>query len=141
MRVTAQRPEGLAALMRAAAADELVLQVDGGSMGSTIMAGSEVRVRAVSRPPRTAEVWAFCNGQGIVVVHRYRRRLPRGGGLQFRGDALPRYDLPIRETQLIGRVTHVRAAGRTRHFGEAERIRFILRRARSRVRGRVTRRG
>ncbi|MCU1675610.1 MAG: hypothetical protein JWM93_368, partial [Frankiales bacterium] len=65
-----QRPDALAALMRAAAGEQLVMRVDGTSMGATIVAGSEVVVHARARPPRTSEVWAFCNEDSTVVVHR-----------------------------------------------------------------------
>jgi len=61
----------------------------GSSMGWTIPSGSSVRVVAVERP-RRGELWAYCDDNGTVVVHRYAYRAAAGHIL--RGDASIRCD-------------------------------------------------
>jgi hypothetical protein len=128
-----QRPDALAALMRAAASDSLELRVDGVSMGETIVAGSQALVRASARRPRLSEVWAFVGDDGRILVHRFRRRTP-DGRFVFRGDAMWRPDDPVTGDRLIGRVTSVRDQSGERRFGRPERSRWIARKVLGRVR-------
>jgi hypothetical protein len=98
-------------------------------MGATIVAGSEAVVVALSRPPRTSELWAYVDRRGGIVVHRFRRRTV-DGALVFRGDGQPYFDVPVPAGHLVGRVVSTRsAAGTVRRFGAAERLRWVARRA------------
>lgn len=94
------------------------LPVVGGSMGRTIRTGSKVLVSAGDEP-RFGEVWAFCNAQGILVVHRFVRR--RKGAFYFQGDAhWP--DSPVPRDLMVGRVRRVRYQGRERRLGGHDRL-------------------
>lgn len=118
------RPEDVAALVRSSAADGVWLPVDGLSMLPTISAGSQVRVVSRSRRPRIAEIWAFCDLNGAIVVHRYRRR-DEAGRLIFRGDNVLHHDTAVDPARLIGAVTSVRTEGTTRRFGKVGRARWM----------------
>lgn len=94
------------------------LPVVGASMGRTIRTGSEVLV-ARSAEPRFGEVWAFCNTDGVLVVHRFARR--RHQDYYFQGDAhWP--DPPVSRDLLVGRVLRVRYQGRERGLGAVDRL-------------------
>jgi hypothetical protein len=98
-------PAATAAVLRKAAeARPLWLDVRGASMGHSIRDGTRVRVEQAAQP-RRAEVWAFCDGNGNVVVHRYRGA--RAGHHHFQGDTRVRGDEPVTDAQLIGRVVEV----------------------------------
>ena len=103
------------------------LPVVGGSMGRTIRTGSEVLV-AASAEPRFGEVWAFCNSEGVLVVHRFLRR--RQDEFYFQGDA-HRPDPPAPRERLVGRVLRIRYGGVERGLGEQDRLtggaRLVLR--------------
>jgi hypothetical protein len=103
-------------------------------MFPTILAGSEVRVEARSRRPRIAEIWAFCDANGVVVVHRYRKRDAEGRWI-FRGDNRKLRDEPVDPQLLIGVVTHVRRAGIVRRFAIWSRLTWIV----DRLIGRISR--
>jgi len=87
-------------------------------MGRTIRTDSEVLV-APSAEPRFGEVWAFCNADGTLVVHRFLRH--RRGAFYFQGDAhWP--DPPVPRGRLVGRVVRVRQGGRERPLGRSDRL-------------------
>lgn len=111
-------------MLRASARDSVWLPVDGTSMFPTILAGSEVRVEARPRRPRIAEIWAFCDTNGVVVVHRYRKRDADGRWI-FRGDNKKLRDQPVDPELLIGLVTHVRRDGAGRRFTRWSRLVWI----------------
>lgn len=112
------RPATAGLLRRRVALRPTWLPVAGESMGRTIRAGSKVLVIA-SAEPRFGEIWAFCNAQGVLVVHRFARC--RGGAYYFQGDAhWP--DPPVTREQLVGRVLRVRHRGRERRLGPMERL-------------------
>jgi len=125
-------PGDVASLLRSSARASVWLPVDGVSMLPTISAGSQVRVKAQARGPRIAEIWAFCDTNGLVVVHRYRRRGPQRQSV-FRGDNVPWHDPPVDESRLIGRVTHVRRGNAIRRIAISERLRWIGRRLWQRI--------
>ena len=79
-------------------------------MGRTIRPGSSVQIVA-GDTPRFGEIWAFCNAEGAVVVHRYLGR--DGGDYRFQGDATGA-DLPASPDLIIGRVTAVERRGDAR---------------------------
>jgi hypothetical protein len=118
-------------LREAAACEPLWIVAHGASMGRTIPSGSSVRV-AGAAAPRRGQVWAYVDGSGAVVVHRYRRRSATGHVLQ--GDTSSHSDAPVPTDQLIGRVTAVRSAGRLRSVGSFDRLRFEYRRVARRLR-------
>lgn len=91
----------------------------------TILAGNEVRVVARARRPRIAEIWAFCDANGTIVVHRYRMRDAAGRSV-FRGDGQPWRDDPVPDDLLIGLVTHVRQGEIVRRFAIRERLGWIV---------------
>ncbi len=96
-------PVTTARLLRTRAhAEPLWLDVSGRSMGWSIPGGGRVRVDPVSAEPRPGEVWAFCDPQGEIVVHRHRTTV--GGAHRFQGDARVRADEPVEPDRLIGRV-------------------------------------
>jgi hypothetical protein len=121
------RPEDVAALLRSSARESVWLPVDGTSMFPTILAGSEVRVVARARRPRIAEIWAFCDADGTIVVHRYRKRDAEGRAL-FRGDNRRWRDQPVVADRLVGLVTHVKQGDSVRRFATRERLGWIARR-------------
>jgi hypothetical protein len=95
----------------------LWIAAHGSSMGWTIRTGSKVHV--VGNPdPRRGQLWAYCDGSGRVVVHRYRHRVDAGHVLQ--GDACARPDPPVDAEQLIGQVIAVRRGTRVRSVGRAD---------------------
>jgi hypothetical protein len=134
------RPEDVASLLRASARDGVWLPVDGGSMFPTISAGSEVLVEGRDRRPRIAEIWAFCDANGLIVVHRYRRR-ETTGRFVFRGDNVVRADEAVDPKRLIGVVRRVRRDGAERDFGLRERLRWLAGRGSARTRARIPRNG
>jgi hypothetical protein len=127
------RPEDVAALVRSSAADGVWLPVDGVSMLPTISAGSRVRVFSRSGRPRIAEIWAFCDPTGEIVVHRYRRLDP-AGRFVFRGDNVVQHDVPVDAERLIGLVTEVEVDGATWSVGLTARIRWLAGRLLARIR-------
>jgi phage repressor protein C with HTH and peptisase S24 domain len=113
------RPERIASTLRRAAAERDVwLDVSGDSMGRAILSGSQVEVRAAAAP-RVGEIWAFCDEDGGIVVHRYRGR--HDGSLVFEGDSSPHADRPITADRLIGRVVTVRTDGASCTIGRLSR--------------------
>jgi len=112
-------PEPVASVLRsAAAAKPLWLEVSGTSMGGAIVSGDTVLVIPSPRP-RRGEVWAFCNAEASIVVHRSRG--PRRGGWLFEGDAVGRADPVISSSWLIGRVVSIRHGEVARHVGGRDR--------------------
>jgi signal peptidase I len=99
----------------------------------TISAGSEVRVVARTRPPRIAEIWAFCDSNGTVVVHRYWRRDDVGRSV-FRGDNMRAFDEPVSAELLIGLVTSVRRGGTEHRFAMQQRLWWFVTRLNRRLR-------
>jgi hypothetical protein len=98
-------PETTASVLRkAAAARPLWIDVRGTSMGRSILDGSRVRVEPAAHP-RRAQVWAFCDVAGNIVVHRCRGEC--AGTFRFQGDARVHADAPIPKAQLIGRVVEL----------------------------------
>ncbi len=79
-------------------------------MGRTIRAGSSVQIVA-AETPRFGEIWAFCNPEGAVVVHRYLGR--DDDSYRFQGDATGA-DLPASPDLIIGRVAAVKRGGHVR---------------------------
>ncbi|HEY0870795.1 MAG TPA: S24/S26 family peptidase [Acidothermaceae bacterium] len=127
------RPEDVAALVRSSAGDGVWLPVDGSSMLPTISAGSQVRVVSVSRRPRIAEIWAFCDPNGEIIVHRYRRQ-DHAQRFVFRGDNVKQSDMPVDAERLIGVVRVIDANGTKRAAGWLARVRWIAHRAGARIR-------
>jgi hypothetical protein len=127
------RPEDVAALVRSSARDGVWLPVDGVSMLPTISAGSQVHVFSCSRHPRIAEIWAFCDPNGVIVVHRYRRR-DRAGRFVFRGDNIVHHDTPVEPASLIGLVAAIKVGGSTQKLGLAARTRWLVARLAARIR-------
>lgn len=72
-------------------------------MGRRIGPG-RVRV-AAARAPARGEVWAYCEENDGVVVHRCVR--PAAEGWVFRGDRGRRADQPVPAPHLVGRVVEV----------------------------------
>ena len=89
-------------------------------MGRTLCSGAQVLVTS-SRRPAPGEVWAFCNDDGEIVVHRcvWRRHTTWG----FQGDRAAHPDAPVGPDRLIGRVVTAEHDLRLRRFGLAERLR------------------
>jgi hypothetical protein len=106
-------------LRRRAESGTLWIDAVGSSMGQAIPDGARVRVVAVDRP-RRGEVWAMCNDEGRVIVHRVLGVVGRRWWLQ--GDANRSPDLPVDLDRLIGRVDEVEAAGRRRSLGTSDRL-------------------
>jgi hypothetical protein len=128
------RPDEVAALLRSGSGDGIWLPVDGVSMLPTISAGSQVQVFSQSRRPRIAEIWAFCDPNGVIVVHRFRRR--DGDRFMFRGDNVVQHDTPVDEPRLIGVVTAIKVGGTTQQVGTVARLRWLAGRVVSRMRRR-----
>jgi hypothetical protein len=102
---TLRAPSTIASVLRKTVeARPLWIDVRGRSMGRSIRDGSKVRVEMATRP-RRSEVWAFCDRDGNIVVHRCRGE--RSGAYRFQGDARVRADELISSAQLIGRVVQL----------------------------------
>lgn len=132
----AERGTAVAAILRRrAAAGGLWIEATGPSMGAAIPDGARVLVVPAARP-RRGEVWAFCETDGTIVVHRFRRRV--GRRLRFQGDATPLVDDVVDSVMLVGLVRQVSVGGRTRHLGRGahlvSRVRLDLASARRRLR-------
>lgn len=106
-------------LRRRAESGTLWIDAVGSSMGQAIPDGARVRVVAVDRP-RRGEVWAMCNDEGRVIVHRVLGVVGRRWWLQ--GDANRSPDLPVDLDRLIGRIDEFEAAGRRRRLGTSDRL-------------------
>lgn len=130
---SATEPDVVARLLRHRLADtqELWLPVDGHSMWPTIQAPARVRLVAAERP-RGAEVWAFVDAGGAIVVHRCERRA--GPGYVFRGDGLPTADPWVPVRRVIGRVADVEDRRGRRPLGTGDRLAGMGRLAQSRLR-------
>ena len=70
--------------------------------------------------PRQGEVWAFCDAEVSIVVHRCRGR--RREGWLFEGDAVGRADPVVPESWLIGRVVSIRHDHAERRVGRGDRV-------------------
>ncbi len=113
-----QAGDAAALLRRRVALRPTWFPVVGESMGSAIRTDSEVLVAGAAEP-RFGEVWAFCDAQGVLVVHRLVRR--RRGAFCFQGDAhWP--DQPVGRELLVGRVVRVRYRGHERRLGRRDRL-------------------
>ncbi|CAA9271224.1 MAG: hypothetical protein AVDCRST_MAG76-3385 [uncultured Acidimicrobiales bacterium] len=119
-------PRRTAQLLRRAARNPspLWLPVSGRSMHPAIPAGARVHI-AAARRPRWGEVWAFCDSEGNILVHRYRRR--RCSAFVFQGDAAATCDDPIPADRLVGRVVSVEVDGRLRQISALVSWRWGLR--------------
>jgi hypothetical protein len=106
-------------LRRRAETATLWIDAGGSSMGRAIPDRSRVRVVAASRP-RRGEVWAMCDDEGRVIVHRALGVV--GGQWWFQGDANRSPDLPVEPDRLIGRVVEVDVGGRRRPLGPWRRV-------------------
>ena len=106
-------------LRRRAESGTLWIDAVGSSMGQAIPDGARVRVVAVDRP-RRGEVWAMCNDEGRVIVHRVLGVVGRRWWLQ--GDANRSPDLPVDLVRLIGRVDEIEVAGRRRRLRPSDRV-------------------
>jgi hypothetical protein len=128
-------PAEVARALRRAASGAVPLWIDatGDSMRPLLIPGDRVQVVAADRP-RWGEVWAFCDGSGAVVVHRYLHANPRGH--VFQGDAVVRTDAAVPTEQLIGRVAAVDRQGTRHPLGPLDRWRRgLLRQATYYARG------
>jgi hypothetical protein len=113
-------PDTIARLLRRRAeSGPLWIDTTGSSMGRAIPDGARVRVVAVARP-RRGEVWAMCDDEGRVIVHRALGVV--GGRWWFQGDANRSPDLPVERDRLIGRVDEIDNAGRRRRLGASDRL-------------------
>jgi hypothetical protein len=74
----------------------------------------------LSPRPRRGEVWAFCNAEASIVVHRSRGR--RDDGWLFEGDAVGRADPVVSASWLIGRVVSIRHGDVARDMGGRDRV-------------------
>jgi hypothetical protein len=148
---TGSGPDVVARLLRhrLAGGQELWLSVDGRSMWPTIQPPARVRLVAAERP-RCAEVWAYVDAGGAIVVHRCERRA--GPGHVFKGDGLPGADPWVPMGSVIGRVADVEDQRGRRPLGTGDRLvgmgllaqsrlRSVGRRSRKWVRGLIARRG
>ena len=106
-------------LRRRAEVGTLWIDTIGNSMGRAVPAGARVRVVAASRP-RRGEVWAMCDDDGRIIVHRVLGEAGERWWLQ--GDANRSPDLPVRPDRLIGRVDEVETNGRRRRLGRSRRV-------------------
>ncbi len=89
------------------------LRVRGGSMRPWLRGGEIVEVRCASPAEvRAGDVVAFARGGGLFV-HRVIGKSRREGQtlLITKGDAFPDADSPVREAELLGRVTGVARHG------------------------------
>ncbi|HEX4983478.1 MAG TPA: hypothetical protein VFV63_17360 [Ilumatobacteraceae bacterium] len=113
-------PDTIARLLRRRAeSGTLWIDTVGSSMGRAVPDGARVRVVAAARP-RRGEVWAICNDDSRVVVHRALGVVD--GRWWFQGDANRSPDLPIELARLIGRVAEVDIAGRRRRLRGPDRL-------------------
>ncbi|MBW3591150.1 MAG: hypothetical protein KY393_04800 [Actinobacteria bacterium] len=87
-------------------------------MGSTILPGASVRVSR-SGEPRWGEVWAFCNEDSQIIIHRCCGR--RGAEFRFCGDDEKRSDRPVPVSRLVGRVEAVAHPAGHRSLGALDR--------------------
>ena len=106
-------------LRRRAEAGTLWIDTIGNSMGRAVPAGARVRVVVASRP-RRGEVWAVCDDDGRIIVHRVLGAV--GEQWWLRGDANRSPDLPVRFDRLIGRVDEIDIAGRRRRLRSSDRL-------------------
>ena len=106
-------------LRRRAEAGTLWIDTVGNSMGRAVPAGARVRIVAASRP-RRGEVWAMCDDDGRVIVHRVLGSV--GDRWWLQGDANRSPDRPVGFDRLIGRVDEVEVAGRRRRLGAPRRL-------------------
>ena len=72
------------------------------------------------RRPRRGEVWAMCDDDGRVIVHRVLGSV--GDRWWMQGDANRSPDRPVGVDRLIGRVDEVEVAGRRRRLGARRRL-------------------
>jgi len=101
-------------------------------MAPRIVTGGRVLIRAARRP-RIGEIWAYCDSEGRVVVHRCIGPA-RAGGWLFIGDAEGRADPPVPSSVLIGKIRAVDHGGRGRRVGTPDRLRGATRALRVRAR-------
>ena len=88
-------------------------------MGETIHGGAYVLLDAPSSP-RLGEIWAWCDDDATVVVHR---SLGRGrDGYRFQGDARLDRDPPVPPDRIIGHVLEVRHSGDRWRVGRRDRV-------------------
>ena len=106
-------------LRRRAEVEALWIDTIGNSMGRAVPAGARVRVVAASTP-RRGEVWAMCDDDARIIVHRALGEA--GDQWWFQGDANRSPDLPVRLDRLIGRVDEVEVVGRRRRLGRSRRL-------------------
>jgi hypothetical protein len=116
------------------AASPLWLPVRGASMQPAIVDGTEVQLVRGMRP-RRGELWAFCNADGDVVVHRCRRR--ETDVYVFAGDAQLIADPPVHDDQIIGKVVAIRVDGATRSVTARDRWVWKAKNARRALRARL----
>jgi hypothetical protein len=117
-------PEGLARLLRLrATAEPLRIEVAGSSMGRTIVSGSFVWIVAARRP-RWGQIWAFCDPESNVEVHRCVGK--RRGLSRFWGDGNPTADALVDDRFLIGRVVAIERPG-----GRCQRVNVVTQFARA----------
>jgi Peptidase S24-like len=93
---------------------KLRLAVTGSSMVPSIFCGDVLTIHRVnSRQIQTGHVVLYARG-GRLFAHRVIRMHRASGRVRWitRGDALAREDLPVEETELLGRVTAVARNGR-----------------------------
>ncbi len=106
------RAELLADVLRSGGA--VTLRVLGGSMWPWLRSGDALSVRREDAARiHLGEVVLFFR-EGRLFAHRVIRKTWREGRpvLITKGDALPRADAPLDESELLGRVFRVRRAGR-----------------------------
>jgi hypothetical protein len=80
-------------------------------MGETILTGSNVWVLAADRP-RWGEIWAFCDPDSTIDVHRCVGH--RRGRARFWGDGNESADTLVDDALLIGRVVAIESPGGAR---------------------------
>ncbi|MHB8465928.1 MAG: S24/S26 family peptidase [Acidimicrobiales bacterium] len=101
-------------------------------MGRAILPSSRVQVVPGTRP-RPGRVWAYCDRDGRVLVHRCLGR--RRAQFVFQGDTNPLPDPPVAGEMLVGLVAAIEHAGRVTPLGRRDRwLRGWPRVARFRVR-------
>jgi len=113
-------PETITRLLRRRAeTGTLWVDTSGNSMGRAIPDGARVRIVAAARP-RRGEVWAMCNDDSRVIVHRALGVVDGRWWLQ--GDTNRAPDPPVGLDRLIGRVDEIDVAGRRRRLGAFKRL-------------------
>jgi hypothetical protein len=118
-------PETMTRLLRRRAESGILwIDTTGNSMGKAIPDGARVRIVAAARP-RRGEVWAMCNDESRVVVHRALGVVDGRWWLQGDANRIP--DPPVGLDRLIGRVDEIEVAGRRRRLGAS---RWLIGRAR-----------